>query len=166
MRRIAATMLVALLLTSLWGTTALAYNSYAGDVVKSRARAYSTRSLSRYLFTIPANTAVAADMFPEWCKTGTNYADYRVARIRYHGTVCYIKTSKLLKYDYKTHGVYYLKKGTRVYERPSKASLSVSIKKKTKIYLCGAKGNWALVRTYAGGLDSQGYYGYVYKKRN
>ena len=161
MKRFLAILVLSAIMTMALAAPALAYEEYVGDVVMSKAKVYSNKAMTKYFCTIKANTAVIVSHLPEWCKIGTNYTDYKVSRIKYHGVVCYIKTSKLLKDNYKTYGEYNLKKGTRVYERPSKSCMYTKLKKKTKVYLCGTKGKWALVRTYAGGLDFQGHYGYV-----
>lgn len=162
MKRFLAILMLVAIMTVALAAPALANGEYEGDVVISKAKVYSNKAMTKYFCTIKANTAITVMHIPEWCETGKNYTYYNVSRIKYHGVVCYIKTSKLLKDNYKTYGEYNLKKGTRVYERPSKSCMYTKLKKKTKVYLCGTKGKWALVRTYVSGYDFQGHYGYVY----
>lgn len=130
----------------------------AGDVVIKKAKAYSDKAMTQYACTIPAYTALLVEFYDpsDW----TVYYEQDVAHVQYGGSTYYIATSALWNDDYKVKSYVTLPKKTKVYQRPSKNSASIKIKKKVSAIYCLKVGKWVLVRT--NDYDHTGRYGYVY----
>ena len=122
---------LALIVAMLCGT-ALAYS---GDVTTKAVKAYADAEMKICIGTIPACTAVLVRSYD-------SYADINV-----NGTMCYISEAALLHNDsVRTDFVATLRKGTKVFQRPTEEARAATVKKDCGVSIIAVKGDWALVQ--------------------
>lgn len=160
MKKLWGLVLIVALLACALPVHALAYAgkapAYAGDLVKTSTTAYSDAGFKHPIGRIPGCTAVLVKAR----LNGKFYRENKASLISYKGKSCYIRTSRLLYNDYAASRDVTLSRGTRVYQRPSKGSASVTLDAKQTVWLIGVKGSWALIRE--DNSDYDGKFGFVY----
>ena len=115
------------------GISALA----SSDLVVKKAKLYSSSSLSKSIGTIPAWTSI----------TVTSHTSSSVYKVKYKGKTGYVRTSCLVPETLTYTGSKTLRKGTRVYQRPTTSSASIKAPKTMYVLIIGTKGSWTLART-------------------
>ena len=145
MKKIALSMIAAILMLTLLAGTALA----TGDMTIRRAKTYSDPGLTKRVGSIPKYTAVTLN------GTGT-YGNIKYADITVDGVQYYVKAGTLTlgAYEKKYTGTATMLKGAWFYHGRHSSKYTV-IKKDTKVYVYAIHKGKALVRT------SNGNYGFT-----
>ena len=139
MKKIALSILAAVLLLTLVCGSAFAVT---GDITVKAAKAYADPNFTMYVGTIPAKTSVLVRAYG-------SYADIYV-----NGAEVFVKPSTLTcgTKDYDYIGYATLKSGSKVFQRPSAASKSVTTSHSIKVLVYGVSNGAALVRTADNGV--------------
>jgi len=142
MKKFAISTVAVVLLLTLVCASAFALT---GDLTIKSAKAYADPDFTKYIGTIPKNTSVLVRAYG-------SYADIVV-----NGVECYVKPSTLAQgaYDYSYMGVATLKKGTKIYQRPSTSAKCVTNRKNRKVYVYSVSDGIAMVRS------TKGVFGFV-----
>lgn len=115
-----------------------------GDLTIKAAKAYADPDFVNYIGTIPKYSSVLVRAYG-------SYAD-----IIYNGIECYVKPSTLDQgaHEYSYVGTGTIKKGAKVYQRPSSAARSVTMSKARTVKVYALSKGYVLVRY-------EGVYGFV-----
>lgn len=140
-KTLVAVLAVALLLATFCGSALASY----GDVTLKSVKAYADAEMKLCVGTIPAYTALVV-------RSNDDFADVYIG-----GKIYYINSSALL--DRTIYGDYIatLRKGTKVYQRPTTSANTYTLKTDGVVQICKVHGEWALVQT----LGSRGLYAFV-----
>lgn len=142
MKKTVITILAVALLLSMFCATAMASH---GDITVKATKLYADSTMTTYVGTIPAYTALVV-------RSNDSYTDIYI-----NGQVFYTNGSTLLNVSKLGDFVAALGKGTTVYQRATTDSNSYTLKKKGIVQICKVKGDWALVQT----LGERGLYAFV-----
>ena len=154
MKKFLLSMLSVFLLLALM-TPALAWSQMG--VTMQDVKAYSDSGRTKYVATIPKNTVVRIDFPDQYYENDAGSFAVYAGNDKH----CFVRAAEILDPIGVTlsEGPLYsatLKKNARVYQRPTKKSNSIRIKKAVGVVVCYVKGNWALIYR-----DSGNYFGFV-----
>ena len=137
MKKTALSVLTLVMLTAIVCTQAFALT---GDITVKAAKAYADPEMTLYMGTIPKYTSVLVRA----------YGSY--ANVVYNGVKCYVQPSTLTQgdYDYNYIGTATVKKGAKVYQRPSSSARSVTLSKAASVKVYSVKNGYALIRSGKG----------------